>query len=65
AMQWVIVDYVNVVVHVFLPEARRFYRLEEMWSDAGSEEHVDGPAPAVTGEASGYRTPKARNIKQR
>lgn len=65
AMQWVIVDYVNVVVHVFMPEARRFYRLEEMWSDAGSERHVDGPAPAVTDGSSGQKAPKARNTKQR
>jgi len=65
AMQWVIVDYVNVVVHVFMPEARRFYRLEEMWSDAGSEEHTDGPAPALAVEASGQRTSRARNTKQR
>lgn len=46
ANQWVIVDFVNVVVHVFLPETRKFYKLEEMWSDAASEEHVDAP-PAV------------------
>lgn len=34
ALQWVLVDYVNVVVHVFQSETRKFYRLEEMWSDA-------------------------------
>ena len=34
ALQWVLVDYVNVVVHIFQSETRRFYRLEEMWSDA-------------------------------
>ena len=40
-LQWVLVDYVNIVVHIMLPEARKFYRLEEMWSDAVLTEHND------------------------
>ena len=39
ALQWVLIDYVNVVVHIFLPENRKFYRLEEMWGDGGVDSH--------------------------
>jgi ribosome-associated protein len=37
--QWILIDYVNVVVHIMQPDTRKFYRLEEMWSDAVREEH--------------------------
>ena len=37
--QWILVDYVNIVIHVMLPETRKFYKLEEMWSDAAPQLH--------------------------
>ena len=39
ALQWVLIDYVNIVVHVMMPDTRKFYQLEEMWSDGPSEMH--------------------------
>ena len=41
AQQWILIDYVNVVVHIMLPEPRKFYQLEEMWSDSVSTEHKE------------------------
>ena len=41
AQQWILIDYVNIVVHIMLPEPRKFYQLEELWSDAPMTEHLD------------------------
>ena len=30
---WIVADYLDVVLHVFTPDARQYYRLEELWSD--------------------------------
>lgn len=34
AAQWVALDYVDVMVHIFLPETRAYYNLEDLWADA-------------------------------
>jgi ribosome-associated protein len=34
ARRWIILDYVNVVVHIFSQEKREFYGIERMWNDA-------------------------------
>ncbi len=39
--QWTLVDYVNIVVHVFSKEQRKFYDLESLWLDADRVEHED------------------------
>ena len=41
---WIVADYLDVVLHVFTPDARGFYRLEDLWSDVPA---VDVDAAAV------------------
>ncbi len=32
--RWILIDYLDVVVHVFTPETREYYRLEQLWGEA-------------------------------
>jgi ribosome-associated protein len=43
-LSWVLMDYVNVVVHVFNPEARAYFNLEKLWADAAIEKIADDSA---------------------
>ena len=38
---WIILDYGDIVVHVFQNQYREFYRLEDLWADADRVEYVD------------------------
>ena len=37
--QWVAMDYGTVIVHIFLPELRQYYNLENLWADALVDEY--------------------------
>ena len=39
--KWVLMDYFNTVVHVFYPESRQFYEIEDLWSDAKATEFAE------------------------
>lgn len=47
--QWILSDYVDVIIHVFSEEARTFYDLDNLWGDA---KKVDWQAPAATKKKS-------------
>ena len=42
---WIILDYGDIVVHVFLTEYREFYRLEDLWADAPHKEYKPRRVP--------------------
>lgn len=49
ARSWVLLDYVDVVVHLFQPEARDYYSLDRLWGDA-PREVVEDPPPGPLDE---------------
>ena len=39
--KWILIDYVDVAIHIFLPDTRAFYRLERLWGDAPIQQIED------------------------
>jgi ribosome-associated protein len=39
---WILMDYLDVVVHVFTPDMREYYRLEQLWGEAPAQAVVTG-----------------------
>lgn len=48
---WIAVDFGDVITHVFSPEKREYYQLDQLWADAGRVEWSPAPVPADTGAA--------------
>ena len=67
---WIILDYGDVVVHVFLTEYREFYRLEDLWADSPRKEYTDEPVQVqetsrVKPKAASKVRASARRISRR
>jgi ribosome-associated protein len=61
---WILLDYVDVVVHVFTPESREFYRLESLWGQVPQETITDDgsnaePARSDAGEVDAQQAAQA------
>jgi ribosome-associated protein len=46
---WILMDYLDVVVHIFTPETREFYRLEQLWGEAPARAAAGGARVAGEG----------------
>jgi len=44
--RWILMDYLDVIVHVFTPETRAYYRLEQLWGEVPSRAWEPGRAAA-------------------
>ena len=57
-LQWILMDYIDVMVHLFLPSSREFYDLESLWGEAKRVPLKFLNAPSTSTSAK-PKTPKA------
>jgi ribosome-associated protein len=62
--EWVLLDYVDFVVHVFVEKARRYYDLERLWKSANRLAPADLKAPAKQAAKKRTATPSALRRKR-
>lgn len=62
--QWVLLDYVDIVVHIFHKDARKFYGLEKIWGDAKVEHVEDEPAPPAGPKPARRTAPRTAKMKK-
>ena len=62
---WVLIDYVDFVVHVFSEASRKFYDLERLWKSARKVTVEDLKKPAARAKAAAHGTPPRSRVKSR
>jgi ribosome-associated protein len=58
---WILLDFVDLVVHIFLPSVRRYYNIEALWSDAPVKRFEDRTGLAADEEFTFDITPEDQN----
>jgi ribosome-associated protein len=64
ALRWIVLDYVDVVVHIFHREERSFYNLDRLWGDAKRTE-VQDPLAVSKSITKKHRAPVRKPVKKK
>lgn len=51
--EWILMDYVDIIVHIFHQDRRNYYNLEKLWADAPRLEVAPAPIPSTEGGPGG------------
>jgi ribosome-associated protein len=62
--RWTLIDYGDFVVHIFSPEDRAYYALEEIWGDAPQLDWQDPTGETAAASAVASEPPSTRNLEE-